>query len=70
MDIREKTFLIIRRNGEYLVGWDYILERLKWSTSPWDAWRTRSKIHAQAIARVTGGILCLFNPIAAQIKEV
>ena len=42
---------------------------LRWSRSPWDAWRTRDREKAEKIAKVTGGDMMLFNPIAGQLRE-
>lgn len=69
MDIRAETCLVIRRGGEYLVGRIMGTSELKWSISPWDAWRTRDKEDAEDVARATGGDIWLFNPVAAQIRE-
>ena len=66
MNIRTKTALIIRKNGEYLVGRDVTDGGLRWSASRWDAWRTRNREKARNVARVTGGIVMLFNPVAGQ----
>lgn len=68
-DIRRSTGLIIKRGPEYLVGRILGSADLKWSISPWDAWRTRDRETAEAVARATGGDLWLFNPIAGQIRE-
>lgn len=68
MDIREKTCIIVRRNGEYLVGNIMGTEMLKWSTSPWDAWHTREKAKAEYVARNVGGVLVLFNPISKETR--
>lgn len=68
-DIRRSTGLIIKRGQEYLVGRILGTTDLKWSISPWDAWRTRDREAAEAVARATGGDLWLFNPIAGQIRE-
>ena len=65
-DIRLKTGLIIKRGPEFLVGRIMGTSELKWSDSPWDAWRTRDR---EAAERVTGGDLWLFNPVAGQIRE-
>lgn len=65
--IREKTCLIVRKNRHYLVGVD-VFGFLKWSTSQYDAWRTRDRDAAEMVARKTGGTLMLFNPIVNQIK--
>lgn len=69
MNIRTKTCLIIRRGNEYLVGTIMYSTDLRWSLSPWDAWRTRDREAAERIARVTGGDMMLFNPIAGQLRE-
>ena len=67
-DIRKETCIIVRKNGEYLVGKVMGGPDLKWSISPFDAWRTRSRKAAEKIARRTGGIMVLFNPIVNQMK--
>ena len=67
-DIRKKTCLIIRKNGEYLVGRVLYSTEIRWSSSPYDAWRTRNREKAEEYARRTGGIVMLWNPIVKQIK--
>lgn len=71
MDIRKQTCVIIRRGNEYLVGLNRICycSGLKWSTSCYDAWRTRDRKAAEMVARKCGGDLMLFNPIAGQLRE-
>ena len=68
MNIREKTRLIIRRNGENMVGRILYSRELRWSTSPYDAWWTKNKAKAEEYARRTGGIVMLFNPAAGQLR--
>ena len=70
MNIRLATGLIIRKGPDFLVGTVLYSTELRWSWSPWDAWRTRNWKEAEDIARVTGGDLWLFNPVAGQLKEV
>ena len=67
-DIRKKTGIIIRKNSEYLVGYVIYTRELRWSTSPYDAWRTRNRERAEEVARKTGGVMVLFNPIVKQMK--
>ena len=67
-DIRRKTCLIIRRNGEYLVGRVVYSKELRWSNSKYDAWRTRNRVKAEEYAKRTGGIVMLFNPIVNQMR--
>lgn len=63
MDIRKKTCLIIKKNGEYLAGRIIFSTDLRWSIYRHEAVRTRNIDKAKDIARKTGGILMLFNPI-------
>jgi hypothetical protein len=70
MDIRMETGLIIRRDGEYLVGTILDSTDLRWSRSPWDAWRTRRRADALRVAGKVGGEVLLFNPVAGQIREM
>ena len=68
MDIRLETCLIIRKNGEYLVGAIIWSKDLRWSIYPYDAWRTRNREKADRMARATGGVVMLFNPLAGQLR--
>ena len=70
MDIRTKTCIIIRKNGEYLVGWILGTNDLRWSIYAHEAWRTRDRKKAQEVARKTGGIMVLFNPIVRQQRII
>ena len=63
MNIRLCTVLIINRGAEYLVGRIPYSMELRWSRSPYDAWRTRKKETAQAVADVCA--VCLAIPLAA-----
>ena len=68
VDIRKKTCIVIRKNGEYLVGFILYTKEMRWSSSPYDAWKTRDREKAREIARRTGGIMVLFNPIVNETK--
>ena len=70
MDIRKMTALIVRRGPMFLVGRKMMSREYRWSDSPWDAWRTRNRTVADAVAFVVGGELMLFNPVAGQLREV
>ena len=70
MNIRLYTVLIIKRGAEFLVGRIPYSMEFRWSGSPYDAWKTREKEKAQAVAHVVGGDLWLFNPIAGQLREI
>ncbi len=64
-DIRRKTQLIIRKDGEYLSGMSLFL---RWRLSPYDAWMTRSIDDARKVAEKVGGEIMLFNPIVCQLR--
>ena len=70
MDIRKQTSIIIRKNSEFLVGKICYSNELKWSSSPYDAWRTRDREEAAEVARATGGVMVLWNPIVKQMKVI
>lgn len=69
MDIRLETGLIIRKDNEYLVGRVIYTGELRWSLSPWDAWKTRVRANARSIADKTGGEIMLWNPVAGQLRK-
>ena len=66
--LREKTQLIIKKNGEYLQCLDCNWQ-LRWTTSPYDAWATRNEDDAQMVADKVEGELFLFNPIVGSLKK-
>lgn len=70
MDIRAETCIIIRKNKEYLQGTDCFTNGPLWTQYTWNAWRTRDKEEAEEVAKRTGGVMVLFNPIARQMKVI
>jgi len=69
-EIRKQTCIIIRKDGEYLVGTILYSRDLRWSYSYNDAWRTRDRDAARAVAGITGGEMMLFNPIIGKVREI
>lgn len=69
-EIRKQTRIIIKKDGEYLVGCILWSTDLRWSSSPYDAWWTRSRIKAECVAGVTGGELWAFNPITGKRRRL
>ena len=67
-DIRRQTCIIIRKNGEYLVGRILGSKDLRWSNYAYEAYRTRNKEKAEKIARKVGGITMLFNPVTGDLR--
>ena len=70
MNVRRCTVLIVKRGSQFLVGRIPYSTELRWSTSPYDAWKTREREAAQKVARIVGGDLWLFNPVVGQIREI
>lgn len=68
-DIRLKTVLIIKKDGEYLVAKCPVTGRLIWRDSKWEAWKTRTRAKARSVVEKTGGEIYLFNPVAGQIRK-
>ena len=68
--IRKATCVIIRKDGEYLVGTILGSTDLRWSQSPYGAWKTRRKEDAERVAGKVGGEMVLFNPIVNRLREI
>ena len=69
MDIRRQTALIVRKGNEYLVGTILFSMELRWSRSPWDAWKTRDREDARKVTALVEGVTMLWNPVAGQLRE-
>ena len=69
-DIRRQTCVIIRKNGQYLVGKILGSQDLRWSIYAHEAWRTRDREEAEEVAKKVGGIMVLYNPIVRQTKVI
>ena len=69
-DYKKKTGLIIRKDGQYLVGTILYSTDLRWSWSPYDAWITRSWEKARMVAGKVGWKIVMFNPAIRQMKEL
>lgn len=69
-ELRRQTCIIIRKHGEYLMGASIWTSEPRWCASMYDAWRTRNKEAAKRMARPTGGVMVLFNPIVGQTKVI
>ena len=69
-ELRRQTCIIIRKDGEYLVGTVLYSRDLRWSHSAFDAWRTRDREAARRVARITGGVLVLLNPIIGKTRDM
>ena len=69
-DIRRQTCIIIRKNGEYLVGRIFGSMDLRWSNYASDAWRTRNPRIAQEVARKVGGVTILYNAATLEARPL
>lgn len=70
IDIRIYTGIIIEKDSKFLVGREMLTKRLKWSDSPYEAWRTRKRDKAYIVADKVKGTRYLFNPVARQIRPM
>lgn len=61
--INRKTVIIIRKNRLWLKGRDMLTREIEWTSSPYEAWKTKDEEQAAEVARRFGGIMVLFNPI-------
>ena len=52
------------------MGKEYLSDDMRWSWSAFDAWKTRDIEDARDVARETGGIMVLFNPIVNKKKVI
>lgn len=68
-EIRRKTCIIISRNRRFLKGLSRLTGEVEWTWSAYEAWRTRDREEAENVARATGGVMVLFNPIV-NVKKV
>ena len=58
----------IRQGSRYLVGIPYPRNMvIRWSTSPWDGYPTKSYATARALARRVGGTVVVFDPITGEV---
>lgn len=69
-ELRKQTCIIIQKDGEYLVGTVLYSDDLRWGYSVFDAWRTRDREEARRVARITGGMMMLFNPIIGKTRRM
>ena len=69
-ELRKQTCIIIQKDGEYLVGAIIYSSDLRWGYSVFDAWRTRDREEARRVARITGGMMMLFNPIIGKTRMI
>ncbi len=70
MNVRECTGIIIEKDGMFLVAYSVITKSLVWSSSPYDAWRTRRRDKAFIVADRTNGTRFLFNPVVGQVRKM
>jgi len=61
--INRKTVIIIRKNRLWLKGRDMLTREIEWTSSPYEAWKTKDEAQAAEVAQRFGGIMVLFNPI-------
>ena len=69
-DARLKTALIVVKDRQYLSRVEIVTGRVVWDPHLSNAWTTRDRKAAAAVARKLGGTLALFNPIVWEVREL
>ena len=67
-EIKKQTCLVVEKDGEYLAGLGSAIGFTYWDRHLTNAWKTRDKEEAMAVAAKYGGRLMLFNPIVWQTR--
>ena len=67
-DIREKTVLVVKKNGYWLSRREMLTGQIIWDQHLSSAWTTRDRKKAEEVARITGGTVYLFNQIIWRTK--
>ena len=70
VDIRVCTVIIIKKDHKFLVGREILTKQLKWSDSPYDAWKTRKMDKAYIVSEKVKGTRYLFNPVVRQLRPM
>lgn len=70
VDIRICTVIIIEKDHKFLVGHEILTKQLKWSDSPYDAWKTRKMDKAYIVSEKVKGTRFLFNPVVRQLRQM
>ena len=70
VDIREQTYLIIRKNRLFLQGKEWITGETLWTQYAYNAWRTKDREEAEEVARKLGGVMVLFNPVTGKTRVI
>lgn len=69
-DIRTRTVLVVRKDGQYLSRREMLTGRIVWDPHLGNAWKTRNREKAREKAEKYGGVLVLFNPIIWEVKDL
>ena len=67
--MESRKVLIVRKNGEYLVGIPYTdTLMIRWSTSPFDGYQLHRRSTAKKVADRVGGMVAEFDPITGRVE--
>ena len=69
-DIRKHTFIIIRKDGEYVASRMMRRKYIRMTIYAHEAAKTRDRALAEKVARAIGGTMMLYNDITLDIREM
>ena len=70
IDIRRKTCIIIRKDGEYVASRMMRSNYIRMTIYAHEAAKTRDRALAERVARAIGGTMMLYNDITRDIREM
>ena len=68
-DLRKHTFIIIRKDGEYVASRMMRSNTIRMTIYAHEAAKTRDRELAEKVARAIGGTMMLYNDITLEIRE-
>jgi len=69
-DLRKHTFIIIRKDGEYVASRMMRSNYIRMTIYAHEAAKTRDRALAERVARAIGGTMMLYNDITRDIREM
>ena len=68
IDKRKYDWFVIEKDGRYLKAAPKGIYPLRWTTSPWDAYKDRRRGFARKTAENVGGKMRTFNTLDGRVK--
>ena len=65
VDLRDYEEFVVRKGRLYMFS--VTDGYLRWTNSPYDAWRHKRRDKARMVAKRIGGRVCAFNPVTGEV---